>query len=275
MKSTLLMGFLLIFAATNVWGQCSEANKKDLEAFDREWGRAGLAGEKDKLMAIYADDYASLPTMGTKTSAVADAMADFEAEKVKPSGAKTTHEHYMIACTPTTATISHRNTTWTPGINGAKPASSFSRSVHVLEKRGGRWQAVSNAGGSMDDYTTLWYLDQDFNNAIRGRDRGWFESTYSPNFRSVSSTSAQIMSRSADIDSTINDKGKYDLVESSDSQIRVDGTTAIINGVFRMRGTDEKGAASDRRIRYTDTWIKRDGRWQVLASAGTLIPSVQ
>ena len=34
---------------------------------------------------------------------------------------------------------------------------------------------------------------------------------------------------------------------------------------------DEKGQPMDRRIRYTDVFVKRDGRWLVLASHGTLI----
>ena len=39
----------------------------------------------------------------------------------------------------------------------------------------------------------------------------------------------------------------------------------------RMKGKDEKGAAYDRKIRYIDTWIKRDGHWLALASAGANI----
>ena len=272
MKSTLLMGFLVIFTAVNTWSQCSDAAKEELEAFDREWGRVSIAGERDKMTAIYADDYSSVANTETKTSAIAAAMADFEEEKAKPSGTKVTHEHYVIACTPATATISHRNTVWTPGAGGGKPTASFSRSVHVSEKRGGRWQVVSNAGGSLDDYATLQYLEQDWNDAIFKRDKAWFESNYSPNFGSVSSSTARVMSRSADIEDTLNDKSKYDLVETTDTQIRIDGGTAIVNGVFRMKGTDEKGVATDRRIRFTDTWIKRDGRWLALASAGTTIP---
>jgi ketosteroid isomerase-like protein len=272
MKTTILLGFLLIFTTVNVWSQCSDSAKKELEAFDREWGRASLAGERDKMMTIYADDYSGLPDSQSKALAISGAMAAFAEETAKPNGVKVTHEHYFIACTPATATISHRNTIWTPGVNGGKPTSSFTRSLHILEKRGGRWQVVSNAGGSIDDYSTLWYLEQDWNDATLNRDRGWFESTYSPNFGSVSSSSARIFGRSADIEDTMNDKSKYDLIETTEMQVRIDGTTAIVNGVFRMKGTNEKGVAVDRRSRFTDTWIKRDGRWQVLATAGTLIP---
>jgi len=34
---------------------------------------------------------------------------------------------------------------------------------------------------------------------------------------------------------------------------------------------DEQGKAFDRRTRFTDTFIKRDGRWQVWATQGTVI----
>ena len=74
---------------------------------------------------------------------------------------------------------------------------------------------------------------------------------------------------SADI---VGDKGLA-LAETYDMNVRVDGNVAIVTGVFRTKGKDDKGAAYDRTARFTDTWIKRDGRWQALASQGTMIPS--
>ena len=55
--------------------------------------------------------------------------------------------------------------------------------------------------------------------------------------------------------------------------IRIDGNYAIITGTFRVNGKDGKGAGFDPKIRYTDTWIKRDGRWQAWSSQGTQIPA--
>jgi ketosteroid isomerase-like protein len=54
--------------------------------------------------------------------------------------------------------------------------------------------------------------------------------------------------------------------------IRIDGNNAIITGIFRTKGKDDKGAF-DRKTRYTDVWIRRDGRWQAWSSQGTVIPS--
>jgi ketosteroid isomerase-like protein len=67
-------------------------------------------------------------------------------------------------------------------------------------------------------------------------------------------------------------KTVLDVLELSDLDARVDGNAAIVTGVNHVRGKDDKGVAFDRRTRFTDTFIKRDGRWQVWATQGTLIP---
>ena len=62
-----------------------------------------------------------------------------------------------------------------------------------------------------------------------------------------------------------------ELVETTDMNVRVDRNMAVVTGIFRTKGKDAKGAPFDRKIRYTDTWIRRDGRWQAWASQGTPI----
>jgi ketosteroid isomerase-like protein len=275
MKNTILLVFTLLLLTGSAIAECSDADKKALAAFDAAWSKAGLNGDKAALMNIYADDYAGLPGMQSKTSAIDATMRTFEQNKANPAGAdKVTYDHYIITCTANTATVTHRNTVWTPEGAGGKPETFYTRSVHVLEKRGGAWQVVSNAGNDLDDYAVLWYLEQDWNNAIWKKDKAWFEKTYAPDFTSISSQTAKVMSRSEDIADTMNDKSTYDLVETTGMNIRIDGNFAIVTGTFRVRGKDEKGAAIDRKTRYTDTWIKRDGRWQAWSSHGTNIPAV-
>lgn len=269
-----LLGTLLLILSTVfvTFAQCGDADKKALEAFDRAWGNAGENGDRAALMNIYADDYVGLPAMEGKAAAISGTMATFDRNKANPAGAdKVTHDHYVISCTPVSATITHRNTIWTPDGMGGKPETFYTRSVHFLEKRGGKWQVVSNAGGSIDDYAVLWYLEQDWNDAVLNRDKAWFEKNYASDFSGVSSTTGKLANKAADIADTVNDKGTMELVETTDMNIRIDGRTAIVTGIFRTKGKDEKGAAFDRRVRYTDTWIKRDGRWQAWASAGALI----
>ena len=274
MKNTVLLITIVLATALSVAAECSDADKQALAALDGKWSKAGQSGDKAALMALYADDYMGLPGMQSKTSAIDATMATFERNKANPAGAdKVTYDHYIISCTPMTATITHRNTVWTPDGTGGKPETFYTRSVHFLEKRNGNWQVVSNAGNDLDDYAILWYLEQDWNNAIWKKDKAWFEKNYAADFTSISSTSAKVMSRAEDIADAVNDKSTFDLVETTGMNIRIDRNFAIVTGTFRLKGKDEKGSAFDRKLRYTDTWIRRDGRWQAWSSQGTAIPA--
>lgn len=271
-----ILGILIATTAISAaaFAECSDSNRKSLEAFDRAWSAAGVNGDRGALMNIYADDYIGLPGMQDKTVTINGTMKTFETNKGnRAMASKTTFDNYLINCTPVSATITHRNTVWTPIGTGGKSETSYSRSVHVLENRNGKWQVVSSAGNALDDSAAIWYLEQDWNNAILKRNKEWFEKNYASDFSSVSSTSAKLMNRAEDISDTIDDKGTMDLAETSDMNIRVDGNTAIVTGVFRTKGKDAKGSPFDRKTRYTDVWIKRDGRWQAWGSSGTTIPT--
>ncbi|MCZ2391446.1 MAG: nuclear transport factor 2 family protein [Acidobacteria bacterium] len=256
-----------------VLGQCSDKEKMALESFDRAWGTAGETGDKAALNSIYADDYVGLPGMQGKAATIEDTMKSVERDKANPAMAdKVTHDQYMITCTPNTATITHRNIIWTPNGLGGKPETYWTRSVHFLEKRGGKWQVVSNAGNDMDDYMILGYMERDWNDAILKRDKAWFAKNYAEDFSSVSSTTANLMNKAEDVADTMNDKVTTESISTTNMNIRIDGKVGIVTGIFHTKGKDEKGAPFDRKMRFTDTWIKRDGRWQVWATQGTNIP---
>ena len=50
--------------------------------------------------------------------------------------------------------------------------------------------------------------------------------------------------------------------------VRVDGDAAVLTGLYVT-----EGPSATRRSRYTDTWVWRDGRWQIVASQLTLLSS--
>ncbi len=271
MKKILSITVLIFACSFAAIAQCSDADKKALEAFDRAWSVAGTGGDKAVLMNIYADDYVGMPGMQSKTAAIDATMATFERNKTNPSQDKTTYDHYMISCTANSATVTHRNTVWTPMGEGGKPETFYTRSVHVLEKRGGKWQVVSNAGNGLDEFAVLWYLEQDWNDAVWKKDTEWFKKNFAEDFSSVGSEDGKLTDKAADIASVAGDKSTYDLVETTDMNINIEGRTARITGVFHLKGKDDKGKAFDKKIRYTDIWVKRDGRWVAWSSQGTII----
>ena len=63
---------------------------------------------------------------------------------------------------------------------------------------------------------------------------------------------------------------KFTSLEESDVHVREYGNTAVVTGSYHAKGTN-KGKAFDENGRFTDTWVKRNGRWQAVASQDTLI----
>jgi len=56
------------------------------------------------------------------------------------------------------------------------------------------------------------------------------------------------------------------------SQMHVDGGTAIVEGIFRIKGTD-KGKPYIHRERTMDTWVKINGTWKCVAADAMEIPA--
>lgn len=259
---------LAVLAGTSL-AVCSESDRSALEAFDREWARAGQAGDRAKLNAIYADEFVSMPDMIGKAATIENTIQNAQAGG--PANAvATVHDRYLFGCAGNTATITHRNIITATSPSG-KTETFWTRSVHFLEKRGGRWQVVSTTGHEMDDAMMVGYMEQDWNDAYKARNAKWFEDNFAPDFTSISSTDGVLNNKSSEIKSMMSEKTTLELVETTDMSIRLDGHVAVVTGVFRTKGKDEKGIAFDQKLRYTDTWIKRDGKWKAWASQGTII----
>ena len=273
MKSIFLMLVVTFAFSGYAIGECAVVDKKALEAFDHAWSVAGDNGDRAALMNILADDFTGMPTMINKTQSIEGTMRAFDGNKANPQNRdQVSSDNYMISCTPSTATITHRNVVTTKNGTGGKEETFYSRSVHFLEKRGGKWQAVSSANHSLDDYGVLMYLEHDWNNAYKTRDVSWFEKNYAADYSNVSSGTGKIYTKASDLAEFKTDKSVTESAELSEMNIRVDGSTAIITGINHVKGRDEKGQPMDYRLRFTDTFIKRDGRWQVWATQGTRIP---
>jgi ketosteroid isomerase-like protein len=273
MKNILLMIVVMFALAGYTFGECSAADRKALEAFDHAWSVAGDNGDRAALTNILADDYVGLPAMISKTQNIEDAMRAFERNKANPQNRdQFSSDNYMISCTPSTATITHRNVVTTKDGTGGKEETFYSRSVHFLEKRGGKWQAVSSANHGLDDYGVLMYMEHDWNNAYVKRDASWFERNLAADYSGVSSGTARIYSKSAELAELKADKSVTEWAGLSELNIRIDGNTAIVTGINQIKGRDDKNQPMDYRLRFTDSFIKRDGRWQVWASQGTRIP---
>jgi ketosteroid isomerase-like protein len=112
-------------------------------------------------------------------------------------------------------------------------------------------------------------MEREWNDADLARDYAWHERNYSDDFSGISSRTGALSTKSEDIASS--KKGTLTSAKLSELDVRVEGNTAVVTGINHVTGTDDKGAAFDRNVRFTDTFVKRDGRWLVWATQGTSI----
>lgn len=63
---------------------------------------------------------------------------------------------------------------------------------------------------------------------------------------------------------------KFESMDVGDLKVHVYGNTAVASGTNTLKGTF-KGQPISGTYRFTDTWVKRDGKWQVVASQATKV----
>lgn len=264
MKTSIIAISLGLAMAGNVHAACSSADKAALQAFDRDWAAAAEKGDAKALDAYYSNDYLGMAPGGgmDKAAAIADAIANAreggDAVVTKP-------DFYQIHCSGDSAVISHRNVT-TEG-TGDQAETWYGRSVHHMVKEGGDWKVMSNTGHPLGDGGIVTYLDLEWNVAELAGDKAWFERNLAEDYMGVSSRTGALETKEALVASVGSDKVTQ--ADSTDVRTNIDGDRAQVTGIYHTRGTDKDGKAFDRKTRYIDTFIKRDGRWQIWSSQGT------
>jgi ketosteroid isomerase-like protein len=61
---------------------------------------------------------------------------------------------------------------------------------------------------------------------------------------------------------------KFQSIELSDLKVHIYGNIAVAAGTSTIKGT-YKGQDITGKYRFTDTWVKRNGKWQAVASQST------
>ena len=276
MKSLFAPAFLLVISSTVVLGQCSEVEKKALETFDHGWTEANARGDRAYLENVYADDYmrTSLTGPANKSEIIEAAVKAAASNKSQTRTTalptpRVTADHFIITCTQNTATITHR-TVVTTTVSG-RDLTTYSLGVHFLEKRGGRWQVVSIANHPLDDSTQLLLMDDEWNEANRKKDTSWFERNLADDFTFVNYQTGALQNKEAWLASITNRTLSFDTVESSELKARANNDLGLVTGVVHLKGRDAQSQPFDQSLRFTMTFVKRDGRWLAFTAQATPI----
>jgi hypothetical protein len=87
--------------------------------------------------------------------------------------------------------------------------------------------------------------------------------------RGTSSTKSQELASLKDMTTSVT------TCVNANMKVRVYGDAAVVTGLVTRSGTSKGVTYNDRQVLFTDTYVRRDGRWQCVASQGTVVAAQQ
>ncbi len=269
MKKLLTTFLAMIIFTTLAFAQGSK-NEQELIKLDKDWSAAIERGDRDALNRIMADDFTSGGETENKTVYIERTL-----KNAKETAADAELKNYVVAPSAysvkfksnDTAVMTHVSKE--TGVYKGQFFTDYRNSLHVWMKRSGRWQVVASEGAPFTNEQALLQLENDWGAAAKSKDKAWFERTFADEYTSIGS-SGKMRNKTEDIAETMSNSDTLTTDEASDMRVRVYGDAAVVTGRLHQVGKGKDGSF-DRNYYWTDTLVKRDGRWQVVASQSTLV----
>ncbi|MEO7712387.1 MAG: nuclear transport factor 2 family protein [Gemmatimonadaceae bacterium] len=139
--------------------------------------------------------------------------------------------------------------------------STGSRAQSAMSRDAGPRQVTATA-------RALMALEDGWARGVVRRDTAMFRRLLDPRF--VYTEDAVVMTKD-ELIRAIRDGDRVSSASNSDMIVHEHGGTAVVTGILRMQGTAKDGPF-DRRYRFTDTWLRRNGSWRMIAAQDYLIP---
>ncbi len=111
-------------------------------------------------------------------------------------------------------------------------------------------------------------LEDQWTSALVNRDTRTFDRLLAPGF--VYTENGTVMRRE-DVIKSVSGPDRVDWARNEGMKAHDFGDVQVITGVIHLRGKAKQGSF-DRRFQFTDTWQRRNGRWQIIAAQDYLIP---
>ncbi|MDQ3652919.1 MAG: nuclear transport factor 2 family protein [Acidobacteriota bacterium] len=259
---------LLTALASSVALAQSNADEQELIKLDKEWSAALELGDRDALNRIMADDFTSRGGAENRAQYLERISKRNADDAVNLKNGSSVPSNYAVNFKGgEMAVMSH--ITVGKGEYKGKSFTDYSRSLHVWMKRGGRWQVVASEGAPLPDGQVLRLIEREWGEAIKNKDKAWFERAFADEYTSINSR-GKMVNKTEDIADALSNTDTITSDELSNMKVRVSGDAATVIGRLHLVGKDKTGNF-DRNYMFTDTFIRRDGRWQVVSTQATLV----
>ena len=139
--------------------------------------------------------------------------------------------------------------------------------------QGKETKANQMASSASSVETELKGMEDKWEAAIKTHDVSAVEPMVADDFVGTSSRDAKTQTKAEMLAELKNDTDVYTSTATDSMQVHSYGNNiAVVTGGSREIGKDKDGKDFDRNYRWTDTWVNRNGKWQVVASQVALIP---
>src|SRR5215204_3160419 len=267
MKKIFAVTLLTILSMVGVYAQNS-ADEQELIKLDKEWSAAMNRGDRDTLNRIVADDFTTRNGNFNKAQYIEQAMKDKADDDINLKNATAEPFNYAVKFKGAEMAVMTHFTIGKGEYKG-KSFTNYNRSFHVWMKRGGRWQVVATESSPVPDGQVLRQIEREWGVAVKSKDKAWFERSLAGEYTAIGS-SGKMRNKAEDIAEMLSNTDAISTNELSGMKVQVNGDTATVIGRLHLVGKDKNGSF-DRNYIFTDTFVRRDGRWQVISTQSTLV----
>ena len=119
------------------------------------------------------------------------------------------------------------------------------------------------------DERTIRRLEEDWTRGVVRRDAALFRRLLDPRF--IYTEDAAVMNGDELTKAVVAGPDTVTRATNEEMRVVMHGNVGIVIGVLRLVGRN-KGKPFDRRFRFTDTWVKKNGAWRIVAAQDYLLP---
>lgn len=282
MKKALLAAVVLTSVVPCLlWGQASPPKaapaksasaEQELIKLEQDWAKAIVARDIQTLDRIEADDWFYTDPDGNVITKAQDSAELKSGAYVATSFVADDMKARVYG---ETAVVTGRNTE-TSTYKG-KDTSGQYRWTDTWVKQAGRWQCVAThsskiAAAPADSAAMeqeLMKLENGWNDAVVKNDVAFLDRILADDLTDTSADGT-VSTKTQDIADLKSGDFKCTSAVADNFKVRVCGDTAVVTGRntinAQFKGKDISGP-----YQFTDTWMKRDGRWQCVATHGSKI----
>ncbi|MGI8496721.1 MAG: nuclear transport factor 2 family protein [Gemmatimonadaceae bacterium] len=106
--------------------------------------------------------------------------------------------------------------------------------------------------------------------SIIKKDRAIMERLYANDY-SYTHSNGTVLSKMQEIEAIMSPDQAWTAHKTDELKARIYGNVAVVTGLSTLTGSSKLYASGPRR--FTELWVRRNGRWQLMGGQSTLVPA--